>query len=234
MNKRINMKSKLLILVIVFTLNSNFSFAGDIIINQTATVKNDGSGKIDLTYSAKNTTIKNYMAGIYPFAPKVAEKRFSSGNTKVESTGFYRTKSDTNIHNMRVVIDFTELGKLNQANAFSDVTASWKKTDNGNEFNWVVMANPKSDVQISQYTYKITFDDQVLSSNGQKVEGNTITWFKDKNIDPTKDIVLKAVIKSDGTSPSKDEKSCGLFGLELPLLILGGFVISQRQRRRKS
>lgn len=238
MSKKIKM-TKIIIFFVIFIISNNFSIASDISINQVATLKNDGSGKIDLTYSAKNTTIKNFMVGNYPFAPKVAEKRFTSANTKVESSGFYRSKNDTSLYNIKVIVDFQKLNNLNQALAFSEVKASWTNTDSGNVFKWVIPSNSKASAQITTFSYKFTFDGKVINSNGGKVEGNTITWYRDgKNIDPTKDIVLTALIESDGSESTNktdgDGKSCGLFGFELPLIMLAGLVFSVNRKRKKS
>lgn len=228
-------RNLILILVVIFI--SNYSYAGDITISQVASLKNDGTGKIDLSYSVKNSLLNNFSFGNYVFGPKANETRFASENSKVEKSNFYMRSDDKSIAVTNIVLDYKDLNKINQAAGFADIKASWKKTDGGNEFRWVVTANPKAVAQISQYTYKFTFDDKVLSSNGSLVEGNTVTWYKDKDIDPTKDIVLTAIIKSDGSSPTTnegDKKSCGLFGIELPLLMIAGLVFSNKFNRKRS
>ncbi|MDZ4712032.1 MAG: hypothetical protein SGI89_06860 [bacterium] len=233
-----NFKTSLLLLCTIFFFSTTI-FAGDIMITSTMSLKNDGSGTMDLIYRAKNSDVKGYMVGNYPFAPKVMESYFSSSNSTVKNTSFYKSKTDTTIYNASMTIDFKDINKLREARGFAEINASWTPGASANVFKWAIRPNSQATAQVSEITFKVTFEDAIINSNGQKVEGNTVTWYKTmKDIDPSKELILTANIKSAGTTTTSgtktEEKSCGLFGLELPFMLLAGLVISKGIKRKTS
>lgn len=225
---------------LLLLVSAKFISAQPISIDAKLDLKNNGSGTLELIYSAKNTDVKNYVVGNYAFAPKVIEKRFTSPNSKVDKVTFYKSKNDTSIYNALVNISFNDISKLYEAISFADIKTSFAQADGGVNFTWTFPNNTKAAAKISKLTFVATFQDKVSKSNGQKIEGNTVTWYREaKDLDPNKEIQLTASTGqgqqagnkgNDKAADNKEQKSCGLFGFELPVLILIGYLFSMRKR----
>ena len=228
-----------LVLSLIFCIGNGKSFGADIKINASINLKKDGSGTMELSYNAKDSEVKNYMLGNFPFGPKTMESFYGSSSSTVSNANFYKSTADNSIYVASMKIEFKDINKLKEARGFYYMDASWIGSDKGDNFKWIFKPDTKNLVQIQELTFKVTFEDAVLNSNGQKLEGTTVTWYKDsKAIEAGKEISLNATIKSAGTTTTSgtktEEKSCGLFGLELPFMLLAGLVISKGIKRKTS
>ena len=167
--------------------------------------------------------------GNYGFTEGEAQTNFTSENTEVKSVKIFNDK-DKGMTHMVLEIDFKDINKISEAKGFSDIRASWVETDSGMVFQWVILKNLAQLNLIGELIYIFTFDgaNTIISPNGA-IKDNTATWaLNTKNTDFTKDVILTATVKSD-----KKNKSCGSAGIELPIVILFGLMISYSFRKSK-
>ena len=158
---------------------------------------------------------------------------------------------------MTVDIEFKNINKINQAKGFTGVVAKWFGTDTGAVFNYTILAGKSTIEYLDPQSYIVNFENSVKSTNGVKTE-KKVTWGNrtSKNTNFSKDQTMAAstsgsVPKSLDTTPGtpmsqeqktagkeekqeeKSEKSCGLFGIELPLVILAGYAFTNRRKYKK-
>lgn len=224
---------------------STFLFLGTVKIYQTGEIKADGSGSMTLTYSASTSEVKknNNLIGNFPFTQQTVKDYFTSPNNQVKSAVVYKNKNDTSMTSVTVVIAFKNIDKISEAKGFSGIKASYRKIDDKSKlFSWTIP--PGVAGQIDQITGIFTFECESLNSSNGVVKDKTITYYRNnKKADFTKDVAFSATIKTDGKTessgdtekkPDGDGKSCGLFGLELPLIMLAGLVFTVNRKRKKS
>jgi hypothetical protein len=245
-----------LVMLCIFA-SSLVSVAGN--VYQVINLKDDGSGTIKLSYSADNKMLQKFkfILGNYPFTEKLAKEYFSSQNTTVQNAKLNFDIKDSTYF-MTLEIDFKNINKINQAKGFSGIVARWFGTDTGAVFNYTILAGKSTIEYFDPQSYIVNFENSVKSTNGVKTDKN-VTWGNrtSKNTNFSKDQTMAAstsgsVPKSLDTTPAspmsqeqktagkdekqveKSEKSCGLFGFELPLILLAGYVFSLTSKRRKS
>lgn len=207
-------------------------FARAVNFTQTITLEKDGSGIIQLIYSEKETLVKekNFVIGNLPFTKEKSDEYFKSGNTTIRLFNVDKDTKDNSLMRVTVGIAFKDVSKLNEMKAFSDAQVTIKNTDSGKVFTYFITpAFTKSNSLDNVYTI-LNYNGAIISSNG-KIAGTKVDWFRGKEFLNTKVIYLVATLesekKTDSGNSSADgkEKSCGSFGLELPLILLGGFII---------
>jgi hypothetical protein len=121
--------------------------------------------------------------------------------------------------------------------ALKEAQVTFINSDSGKNFAYVITPSfTKSNSLNSVYTV-LTNSGAIKSANG-KVDGNSVVWYKGKEFLSSKNILLLATLESDENSPGntssgEQEKSCGLFGIELPLILLTGLVFSGNLKRRR-
>ncbi|HMQ70040.1 MAG TPA: hypothetical protein PKA90_13760 [Ignavibacteria bacterium] len=231
-------QSKSYIILLLIFVSTNFSL-GAVKIYQTGDLKSNGSGSIKIVYSANEDELKanKFTIGNFHFSEEQARKQFTSPNTNVKNVKLDFDQKESRYF-ITVDVDFKDINKLSDARGFSNVKASYKSTDTGNVFRYIILVNPELYKKFSSQSYIMNFESKVKSSNGS-IKGNTVTWgnrSKD-NSDFSKDVYLTATTESDGKlNESKvegeQEKSCGLFGIELPLILAGAYFYSNKFRKK--
>ena len=244
------------LLVVVFFASTVIGEAG--IIYQTINLKDDGSGSIKLNYNAKNAELRqnNFILANFPFSEKLANSFFASPNTTVKSAKLDFSAKDSTYY-MTIEVDFKNINKLNQAKGFSNVTVRWSGTDTGAVFMYTLLPGLSVPKYFDPQSYIVNFENSVKSSTGV-VKDKSVTWGNRsvKNTDFSKPVALTATTTgkvpasldvTPGTTTTagketsttskeeeKKEKSCGLFGFELPLILLAGYIFNLNSRKRKS
>jgi len=231
--------NKILMIKLLMFLIFPLFFLGTVDLYQTGTIKNDGSGTMRVQYSAKESFLKprKYTVGNLSFNEEIAKKTFESPNTTVKLAKLNYDVNDSTYY-MTVDVEFKDINALAETPGFSNVVANIEPTDSGNVFKYILSKDPELYKDFGSLTFIFDFESPVLSSNGG-MEGNKVTWrsLGSKNSDPSSDVVFLANIKSDGSNNSSNkssgkEKSCGLFGLELPFLLLGGLALFLRAKTK--
>ena len=243
--------SSLIISSLFFSL---LIFGGGVSYIQNASFNNDGSGIISLTYKAKTSDLKtnNGIIGNLPFTQDKLGEYFNSDVTKIIKSSIYQDKTDPTLTNVSLELSVKNLNRITLAKAFTGVEASWVKRDSGMVMAWLFSPAHQKTNNVDFYQINFTFENDVKSTTGI-LNGKTVAYYiLAEKMNPA-GVFYTATVNSDGTSKkpfaeaktttdpktveTKTEEnkpsSCGLFGIELPLILLGGLVISKRFRSKK-
>lgn len=228
------------LLVLLLTLTFDNSFALDYF--QKTTIKSNRTGIIRIQYSADNSELKGqdtYMT--LPFKDEKIKAAFSSENNKLQSVSINPNKDGKTI--VIVEIQFNYIGKINSAQFFSKDIVTYFVSEDSTSFIYNIQKNDQFPENLNPvYTFELP-SKEIIRSNGV-IKGNSITFgLKSDKVKPG--ISLFAVFKnSDDVMESndvskenkkkesgKEEGSCGLFGIELPLLLGLGYAFNKKLKR---
>lgn len=229
------------IALLLFFVISLFTpiIAGAIDLVQIITLEKNGSGIIKLIYSEKESLVKekNFVVGSLPFSKEKSAEYFNSSSTNIRLFEIGKDPKDNSLTQITVSMNFKDITQINQMKALSEAKIKFIDTDTGRVFVYAITPEFTKANSLNYLLTILTYNGTVKSTNG-KMEGKNIQWSRSKqNIDAKKVMDFIATVESESkttTNPSGDkEKSCGLFGLELPLILLTGLVISGKYRRKR-
>ncbi|MBK7158113.1 MAG: hypothetical protein IPH77_06025 [Ignavibacteria bacterium] len=213
--------------------------AGAVSFVQIITMEKDGSGIIKLIYSEKESLVKekNFVVGNLPFTKEKSAEYFNSSNTSIRLFEISKDPKDNTLIQITVSMNFKDISSINEMKALPDAKVSITETDTGKVFVYTITPEFTKSNSISYLFTILTYNGVVKSSNG-KIEGKNVQWSRSKEyIDAKKVMDVIATLESDVKTTSKDsgnkEKSCGLFGVELPLIIFLGFAFTKLANRKK-
>jgi len=231
-------------LLILLTSILAFSSVGAVEYYQSNKINNNGSISIYIVYSAPNQQIKqnNDLVGSLPFAQNLANTYFTFPGAEVKSVGIYKDPLDS-ANRTKVAVDLvvTDFSKISESKAFKDIKATWVKTDTGAVYIWSMSPADLRKNLIETYHFALVSDPEIKSTNGN-VSGKDVSWYVYGNTDNTYGAYFVATVKADdmnivtsqeNSNKTKDpkDKSCGLFGLELPIVLLFGLFLNLKLRR---
>ena len=204
-------------------------FSGCVNFDQKTAIKQDGSGSMTVHYWTKMSNVKSSTElGSFSFEEAKAKSNYSSSNTDVKKVKVEEKLGDSTKH-VTVELSFKNINDISSAKAFEKIKASWKEGKEGMDFSYFVPKDTSnagnmgaSDIVLN---YEFEFPAEVLKTNGRK-DGQKIIYEK-KLSDLKNDLEMTATVKSEG-------KKCGLFGMELPLLVLAGMLVTSAGIRRKN
>ncbi|MBK6877062.1 MAG: hypothetical protein IPG99_11610 [Ignavibacteria bacterium] len=247
------MKSKKVssfVFMLFFTTLMNFPDNAEAgLIYQVMTLKDNGSGSVVLNYDSKQEVLKsnNFVLANFPFSEQLAKDYFASPNNKLRTAKLNFRVSDSTYF-MTIEVDFKDINKLNQAKGFSNVKTLWTGSDSV-QFSYTLLPALGAS-KFLKCSHTSNFESPIKSSNGS-VKDKTVTWgersaknkvdfSQDINLVVTTTAKIPVVTKAsepnsvgNSTTDGKEEKSCGLFGFELPLILLAGYTFSITSRRRR-
>jgi len=219
--------------------------AGAVNFNQNFTLKEDGSGSVNILYVEQDSFIKgkNFLIGNLPFNKEKITEYFSSAGTKIFSSSIEKSPKDNNSTQVIVTLVFNSVNDLNNLKGLTKSQYSMTNTDSGMVLRCSFSPEFVSSNSISQIYCTLTSKSEIKSSNGT-IKDNAVSFFRGKEYLDSKngnnfDVTFKS---GDKTTTTKKEgsdekgKSCGLFGIELPIVFLLGSVLmySNRKRNKKN
>lgn len=253
MNTKIFFLKCLIVAAVLFNFGSAISAVK---YYQSNKVKKDGSIIINITYSAKESELKDNMSGDLPFTEDAVRQFFSSPNSEIKKCLVYKDPSDKIISGVTLEINARDINKISTIKGFENFKTNWLKGESGMTFNWLVPIAFVKDNSIDTYQFVLTFEDKIISTNGV-LKDSTCNWyvFADK-MNPGGAFFVAAVssgensnkttvptetsVKTGGDKKSEDvdlqggkPKSCGLFSIELPIIFFCGLIISYKVRIKK-
>jgi len=242
---------KLVGLLNILFFCSTISFAG-VTYYQLCKINKDGSVSITITYSASNQEIssKNNIIGNLPFTNKEIREYFTYPGVKLTKAFSYKDKQDPNKTSVTVEFNGGNLVNLSNSKALSGIKSSVLKKDSGYVVSWFVPASYYKSNSIDSYQFLMKSDPSIKSTNGLLKDGD-IRWFVYTNKLTGDGSFFVTTVNSDDVKPgsvnnntaannnsntesNKEEKggSCGLFGMELPFIVLTGLVLSRRFKKK--
>lgn len=178
----------------------------------------DGSGKIDILYTAKKKNIILGKIDGLAFTEKKTRANYESQNTDVISLKVTENLADSTM-SVFVTMTFKDFNKLSLSRGFSRCKPTWEVHQDTTFFSLILL--PDSLVKevlptIGSLHLEFHFPNDIIQTNGKK-DGKAVTWdFSISNLAHQQE--LTATIYSK-------KSTCGIFGIELPLLFLGYLLI---------
>lgn len=210
-------------------------------INQIINLKSDGSGILNFTYFEKDDIIKqkNNIIGNLPFTKEKLAEYFKAPNSYIQLSKIEKNPKDNSQTQVVVIISFTDISKLGDAKGLTDIIFSLDQTDSGRVFKNIIKPEFVKGNLLNQIFLALNSESEIKSANG-KITGKSVNFFRGKDfIDGKNSINFIATIEggssntsSNGSSLSGEkEKSCGLFGIELPFILISGlaFIFSRKK-----
>lgn len=216
------------VIIASFILFLGIYLSGCVNVDQETKLNADGSGTINLEYWTKMSNVSSSdEIGGFAFSEDKAKSNYTSSNSEVTSVNVKDNLDDSTKH-VTLEIKFKDINALSSAKGFEKVTTSWKEGDEGMDFNYTLKQDTSNAKNMgasdTKLTYKFDFPGEVISTNGRK-DGQSVEW--DKTLaDLKEDVEMTATVKKEGGK-------CGLFGLELPIIVLAGSIFLYGFKRRK-
>jgi hypothetical protein len=193
--------------------------SGCVELEQKTKLNEDGSGTMSIHYWTKTSNIIGEELAGFGFTEDKVNVNYASSNTEVSEVKIEKNLEDSTTH-VNLNLKFTNINKITDAKAFSKVKATWEKHQDGMLFQYILIKDTSNANKFGMSNYKLLFEfefpNDIVRTNG-RMEDNTAYW--EKTIaDLNEDVEMTAIVKEGG-------KGCGLFGVELPIVILLGFTI---------
>ncbi len=219
--------SNKMLLALFTVLTLGFYLSGCVNLDQKTVLKDDGSGTMKVKYWTKSSNVTSDELAGFGFTEAKAKANYSSSNTEVSDIVVKKNATTDSTTEVSLNVKFKDFNKLSDAKAFSKIKASYVKGKDGMDFKYVLLEDTANSKQMGMNEYKLTYEfdfpGEVINTNGKK-DGKVVKW-ENTVADLKDDIEYTATIKSGG--------KCGLFGLELPIIILFGISVLYTAKRRK-
>ncbi|MFZ1320194.1 MAG: hypothetical protein WAT71_01425 [Ignavibacteria bacterium] len=240
--------------VIFFNLFCGFTFSNVYSTNlyQVTTLNNDRSGKIKLTYWDATSKLKDLENNTFLlFTEEKIRTIYASDNNTIDNITISKNNPETTYVN--VFITFKDFLKINSAVGFSKVEPTWFVTPDSTTLLYKFDKNDEF-AKLKSAIYKFELPtSEILRSSGLK-EGSSFSVKVDSE-EFAKGTTIFAVFKNSdkevssnqtnssgnkdkeseiGNDNSESPKKCGVFSIELPVLILFGMFFRKRNLLKKS
>lgn len=204
------MKFLTLIIVLILILK----LPGCIQLEQQTKLNADGSGTMNIHYWTKTSNIIGEEISGFGFTEDKVNVNYTSQNTEVSEVKIEKNLNDSTTH-VSLKLSFKDINRITDAKAFSKVKATWEKHADGILFQYILIKDTananKPGMNDYKLSYEFDFQNEIIRTNG-RMEDNKVYW--EKTIaDLKEDIEMTAIVKEGS------KKSCGLFGIELPVII---------------
>jgi hypothetical protein len=221
------MKSFFKFVPILLVFAFGLYLSGCVNLEQKTTLNSDGSGSMSIKYWTKSSNVSGDELAGFGFTDEKVKANYTSSSTEPSNIKIEKNTNTDSLITVTLDVKFKDLNKLSDAKAFSKVKTSWVKGKDGMDFKYTLLQDTSNAKQMGMSDYKLvyefTFPGEVLATNGKK-DGQKVSW--NKTVADLKEDL-------DFTASVKAGKKCGLFGLELPLVLLVGFTFVYGLKRRK-
>lgn len=188
-------------------------------VKQKTRLNPDGSGSIEIHYSAEFATLSmGDEIGDFAFSEAKAKQFLSSATVEAREVKLTKTDSDS-VVSVTAAVSFRDFNKLGTARTFSKFRTIWEKDTEGYRFEYSLhpdslkIGNPGAEK--NQLEFEFEFPGEVISSNGE-ISGNKAKW--------TFDIAAVGQGLNMNARIKADSGICGGFGYELPVIVLLGLL----------
>ncbi|MCB0722192.1 MAG: hypothetical protein KDC42_07800 [Ignavibacteriae bacterium] len=194
----------------------------------------DGSGTMEIHYWTYNSNITSEEIYGFGFTDYTVNKNYTSENSQPSDIVIEKNDADSTTH-VRLNLKFRDINMLPEAKSFSKMTAEWDFDEKEEVMILIYRLLQDSLNALSpgmrdyKIVHEITFPNEVIGTNGAK-NGNTVRW-ENTVADLVQNVDLVTKVKP-GTIDEKKEKKCGLFGLELPIIMLLTLTVLRLKSRR--
>jgi hypothetical protein len=204
-------------------------------LEQKTVLNEDGSGTMQIHYWTHNSNITSEEVYGFGFTDYTVKKNYTSENSQPTDIVIERNDGDSTTH-VRLNLKFRDINLLPEAKSFSKISADWK-FDEREEVMLLIYRLLQDSINATspgmgdlKIVHEFTFPGEVVGTNGMQ-NGNTIRW-ENTIADLTQNVDLVAKI-NPGNGSEKDKKTCGLFGIELPIMFLFTFLYFRLKKSSK-
>ncbi|MBS1516793.1 MAG: hypothetical protein JSS91_01760 [Bacteroidetes bacterium] len=211
---------------------------------QKTTINKDKSGTIEIRYSALNSELNG--ADVYqtlPFKEDKIRAAYTSANNKVQSVNI-NTKDKDKV-SIFAIIKFDYIGKIITAPAFSKIKVTYYENGDNISFMYELPKNDQAPQDISPVYTFILPAKEITKTSGTIKDNSVVYGLKPEKLKSGVTLFANFVVSDKNTAANnnsnkpgetkKEEKekgSCGLFGIELPLVIGLGYAFSRKFRKK--
>jgi hypothetical protein len=217
---------------IIFILTA-VALSSCINMEQKTVLNPDGSGTMQIHYWTHNSNITAEEVIGFGFTDYTVKKNYTSENSEPTDIIIERIEADTTTH-VRLNLKFRDIERLPEAKSFSKIRAEWDldEKDGTHKLTYILLQDSINALSPGMNEFNLvhefTMPGEVLETNGNQ-SGSTILW-ENTIADLINPVFMNAKVQvSDQNVPTG--KSCGLFGMELP--ILGFLILLVLRSRRK-
>jgi hypothetical protein len=211
-------------------------FAGAVDFNQFITIKDDGSGTIKVVYKEKESLLKgkNFLIGNLTFEKEKLAEYFNSPEAQAKDYTVGKNPKDNTSTEVSLTISFTDIKSLNNLKGLQYCQYNFAKTDSGNVFT-ITFSEEFFKTNTVNQVFNVLYAKGGFKSTNGVVKDNSVTWFRLSNRMDFKNplfATLKSGAPTTTTKTTDDEKGkgCGLFGIELPFVVLLGSILMNSRR----
>lgn len=201
--------------------------AGCVNLDQKTTLNSDGSGSMKIKYWTKSSNVSGEELAGFGFTDAKVKANYTSSSTEPSNIKIEKNTTNDSLITVTLDLKFKDLNKLSDAKAFAKIKSSWQKGKDGMDFKYTLLQDTSNAKQMGMSDYKLVYEfefpGEVTATNGKK-DGKKVSW--NKTVADLKEDI-------DMTATVKEGKKCGLFGLELPIVILFGMTLMYGIRKRK-
>lgn len=186
---------------------------GCITYSQKTEFNSDGSGEATILYTAKKKDILLGKIDGFAFTEKKVRASYESQNTNITSLKVIENVTDSTI-SVSITLSFKDFNKLSLAKGFSRCKPTWEIHKDTTFFSLILL--PDSSVKeippnSGSFHLEFEFPNEIIQTNGKK-DGKVVSW-KFKIGDFSHQQKLTAIMLTR-------KSSCGIFGIELPVIII--------------
>lgn len=218
----------------VLFLLLSFGLCSCINLEQKMSLNEDGSGTMQIHYWTHNSNITSEEIYGFGFTDYTVKKNYTSENSQPNDIVIERNDADSTTH-VRLSLKFRDVTRLPEASSFSKISADWSLEEKEDVMVLIYRLLQDSINALSpgmnelKIVHEFTFPGDVVGTNGMQ-NGRTVRW-ENTVADLIHNVDLVAKVDPE-TQAQEDKKSCGLFGLELPI-VFGITLLFLRKTRRK-
>lgn len=214
---------------------------------QSSKINNNGSISITFTYSAPESEVRsnNNIIGNLPFTVDKIKEYFLCPTGEIKKALAYKDQTDPSLMSATVDIIVKDFSKIPSSKALNGIKVALGKTDSGMVYSWLVPTSFMQANSVETYQYLLSSEGDIKSTNGQFVD-KVCRYFVYKNkMDPAGAYFVTTYIPGKTETPKNTEatntgsdkpegsgKSCGLFGFELPLILLIGYAYNYNKKNK--
>jgi len=236
-----------IILLYCLTISNIFALN----LYQETSVNNDRSGKLKLTYWEETSKIKgSTFYKSLPFSEDKIRAFYSSDNNTIEKINISKNNPETTYVN--VFINFKDILKINSAEGFSTIKPTWFKTGDSTTFLYQFEKNEEfSNIASAIYKFELPTKEILRSSENKKNESFFSVKVKPESFvtgitvfavfeNSTENSTSDKSVEDENTNQESEKdnkenkKGCGVFSIELPIVIGLGLFLKRRNFRKRS
>ena len=225
---------------ILFLLFSVILMNGCINLIQKTKINEDLTGTINMHYWVNSMYVDlgdvemgDDIGGL-SFKASEIKKKYSSPFSEVSEPRRYNMEKDSTTH-IEVDITFKDFNKLTETSGFSNIDLGYEKGDDVSTFHYKIPKDTAISLTYTKdwntLTYTFEFPGEIIETNGKldpnAKDKNIVTWEYKTSDHAKNDLEFTAKIKNKSGI-------CGLFGIELPVVLLFGLVLFMSNSRKKN